>query len=121
MIKLRQACRPLHPGRALHSPVISDLGPRHQLAIASSPDLHTDRPETHARPRIRGLVPNPLLIANIVRHLPADFIPYVESLRKNPARRSVARMNKESSLPELHYCAARGVPGLHSGDRDGQG
>src|ERR1700727_2923900 len=69
-------------GWGLRPSIVSALGPHGHLAMSLNFIFHPDLPETSARSRIRRLIPNGVLIADVVRHLLADLIHFIQSLGK---------------------------------------
>src|ERR1700734_451074 len=64
------------------SRVVPRLWPPPQLAVTLGFRVHTDLSKTTAGSRICRLISNGVLVADIVRHLPADLIHFVQWLGK---------------------------------------
>src|SRR5713101_7155047 len=62
--------------------IVSAFGPHDQLAVAFHFGFDSDLPEAAAGPGIRWLVANGVLIANVVRDLPADLVYFIQRLRE---------------------------------------
>src|SRR5258708_29432503 len=69
-------------GRQLHSRIVSALGANLKLLVLFRLGLYADLAEAAAGSRIRGLVSDCVLIADVVGYLPADFVHFVQGLGK---------------------------------------
>src|ERR1700732_2411146 len=85
----------------LGSGVVPALGPHHQLAVTLGFRVHADLPKTTAGSRIRWLISNGVLIPDVVRHLPADLIHFVQRLRKKRQASGPLRDNLQRMLGSL--------------------
>ena len=67
--------------------VVAALGPHYQFAVAFGLGFDANRAEAAGGSGIRGLVADGVLILDVARHFPADFIDFIECLGKKRDRR----------------------------------